>query len=177
MTLVRALLLLAVLTLAACAGRPSLDAPPLSDRELNLEEFFAGDLVAYGQFQDVLGNVSRRFTVDIEGTWDGETLTLVEDFVYEDASTERRVWTLTKTGDETWQGTAPGVIGTATGREAGDMFNWQYTIDLPVPGGETLRVSFDDWMWLLTEDRLLNRAYMMRFGIPVGEVIIHFERR
>jgi hypothetical protein len=68
--------------------------PPLSDRQLNLEEFFEGDLVAYGQFQDILGNVSRRFVVDIEGTWDGETLRLVEDFVYEDGSTERRVWTL-----------------------------------------------------------------------------------
>jgi hypothetical protein len=38
-------------------------------------------------------------------------------------------------------------------------------------------VSFDDWMWLLTDDRLLNRAYMSRFGVPIGEVIIFFERR
>jgi hypothetical protein len=111
------------------------------------------------------------------GTWDGETLRLVEDFVYEDGSTERRVWTLRKTGPDTWAGTAPGVIGTATGREAGDMFNWRYTIDLPIPGDETLRVSFDDWMWLLSDDRLLNRAYMRRFGVPIGEVIITFERR
>jgi hypothetical protein len=177
MIAIRLTLLAAVLTLAACAGRPSLDAVPLSDRQLNLEEFFEGDLVAYGQFQDILGNVSRRFVVDIEGTWDGETLRLVEDFVYEDGSTEQRVWTLVKTGPDTWEGTAPGVIGTATGREAGDMFNWQYTIDLPVPGDETLRVSFDDWMWLLSDDRLLNRAYMRRFGVPIGEVIITFERR
>ena len=54
------------------------------------------------------------------------------------------------------------------------MFNWQYTIDLPVPGDEILRVSFDDWMWLLSEDRLLNRAYMRRFGVPIGEVILFF---
>jgi hypothetical protein len=84
------------LTLAACAGRPSLDGEPLSDRQLNLEDFFDGDLVAHGQFQDILGNVSRRFTVEIDGTWDGETLRLVEDFVYEDGSTEQRVWTLRK---------------------------------------------------------------------------------
>lgn len=171
----------AVLSLAACAGRPSLDQVPLSDRDLNLEEFFAGDLIAYGQFQDVLGNVSRRFEVAIDGTWDGETLTLVEDFIYEDDSTEQRVWTLRKTGPvtaaQTWEGTAPGVIGVATGQERGDAFNWQYVIDLPVPGDETLRVRFDDWMWLLADDRLLNRAYMFRFGVPIGEVIITFERR
>lgn len=178
MTIFRAFLLLVTcLALSACASRPSLDNPPLSDRQLNLEEFFDGELTAYGQFQDIFGNVSRRFTVDIAGTWNGETLRLVEDFVYEDDTTERRVWTLTKTGPDTWEGTAPGVIGRARGQEKGDVFNWQYTINLPIAGGETIVATFDDWMWLLSDDRLLNRAYMSRYGVPVGEVIITFERR
>ncbi|WP_223428637.1 DUF3833 domain-containing protein [Tateyamaria pelophila] len=177
MKLLRSVLaLMLAFALSACAGRPSLDDPSLSARNLQLEEFFAGELTAHGQFQDIFGNVSRRFTVEIDGTWDGKTLRLVENFVYEDGSTEQRIWSLKKTGEDTWEGTAPGVIGIATGRESGDTFNWQYTIDLPISGGETLRVSFDDWMWLLTEDRLLNRAYMQRFGIPLGEVIITFER-
>jgi hypothetical protein len=168
--------LAAILFLAGCAATPDLDAPKLSDRALNLEEFFDGDLVAHGQFIDVFGNVSRRFEVDIEGSWDGRTLTLTEDFVYEDGSTERRVWSLRKTGPDSWQGSAPGVVGTATGRESGDTFNWRYTIDLPIAGGETVRVSFDDWMWLLTEDRLLNLAYMYRYGVRAGTVTIMFER-
>ncbi|MEL6702037.1 MAG: DUF3833 family protein, partial [Pseudomonadota bacterium] len=136
--------------------------------------------VAYGQFQDVFGTVRRRFEVEITGTWDGQTLKLVEDFVYEDGSTEQRIWTLEKTGAETWQGTAPGVDGVATGEERGDTFNWRYTIDLPIPSAdgetETLRVAFDDWMWLLSDDRLLNIAYMKRFGIDIGQVIITFEK-
>ena len=169
-------LIVAVALLAACTGKPDLDDPALSDRKLNLEEFFDGELVAYGQFQDVFGTVRRRFTVDIQGTWDGETLTLVEDFVYEDQSTEQRIWTLRKTGPDSWEGTAPGVIGIATGQEQGDTFNWQYTIDLPVPDG-TLRVSFDDWMWLLDDNRLLNRAYMKRAGVDIGDVIITFEKK
>ena len=165
-----------LLTLTAC-GTPTLEGEKLSDRNLNLEEFFAGHSVAYGQFQDVFGNVSRRFEVQINGRWDGQTLTLVEDFVYEDKSTEQRVWTLQKTAQDSWQGTAPGVQGVATGTENGDTFNWAYTIDLPIAGGETVRVSFDDWMWLLSEDRLLNKAYMYRFGLFVGEVTIMFEKR
>ncbi len=172
----RKLALAALLALAACTGKPALDDPKMSTRALNLEEFFVGDLVAYGQFQDVLGEVRRRFEVKINGTWDGETLRLVEDFVYEDGSTEQRIWVLEKLDDQRWQGTAEGVIGMATGEERGDTFNWIYTIDLPIGDGETLRVSFDDWMWLLSEDRLLNRAYMKRFGVTIGEVIIYFER-
>ncbi|WP_299210948.1 DUF3833 domain-containing protein [uncultured Tateyamaria sp.] len=171
-----AILALGLMVLGACTGKPSIDDAALSERKLNLEEFFDGRVTAYGQFQDVLGTVRRRFTVEINGTWDGQTLTLVEDFVYEDNSTEQRVWTLRKTGPDSWEGTAPGVIGTATGQEKADTFNWQYTIDLPVPDG-TLRVTFDDWMWLLSEDRLLNRAYMKRAGIDIGDVIITFEKQ
>ena len=113
----RFLALAIFLVLAACSGRPSLDDPQLSDQVLNLEEYFSGSLVARGQFQDVFGTVRRRFDVQIEGEWDGQTLTLIEDFVYEDGSTEQRIWTLEKTGEQTWVGTAPGVIGQASGEE------------------------------------------------------------
>ena len=176
----RVLAILAFAFLSACAGKPSLDDPKLSQRQLNLEEFFDGNLVAYGQFQDVFGTVRRRFEVQMRGDWDGQTLRLTEDFVYEDGATEQRIWTLSKTSEDTWIGTAPGVEGGARGEERGDTFNWAYTIDLPVPSAdgsvETLRVSFDDWMWLLSEDRLLNIAYMSRFGVNIGQVIITFEK-
>ncbi len=161
--------------LAGCVGKPALDDAKLSDREFNLEEFFDGRVLASGQFQDTFGTVRRRFDVEIEGTWDGETLRLVEDFAYADGTFEQRIWTLRKTGDQTWEGTAPGVIGAASGEERGDTFNWVYTIDLPVPDG-TLRVSFDDWMWQLNETRVLNRAYMKKYGVDIGEVIIYFEK-
>ncbi|WP_299295124.1 DUF3833 domain-containing protein [uncultured Tateyamaria sp.] len=170
------LIVVMMLALAACTGKPGADDPLLSEQRLNLEEFFDGQVVAKGQFQDVFGTVRRRFDVEINGTWDGETLRLVEDFAYADGSTEQRIWSLTKTGPDSWTGTAPGVIGVATGEERGDTFNWRYTIDLPVPDG-TLRVTFDDWMWLLSEDRLLNRAYMKRGGVDIGDVIITFEKQ
>lgn len=176
----RYILALALLGLAACTGKPNSDDTLLSERKLDLETFFVGKSVARGQFQDVFGTVRRRFDVEINGTFDGQTLTLVEDFLYEDGATEQRVWTLLKTGEDSWQGTAPGVEGVATGVERGDTFNWRYAIDLPVPSAdgtiETVKVTFDDWMWLLSDDRLLNRAYVKRFGVDIGDVIIIFEK-
>ena len=167
--------LLAVIIVAGCVGKPALEDQKLSSRDFNLEEYFDGRVVAKGQFQDVFGTVRRRFDVVIDGTWDGETLRLVEDFTYEDGSEEQRIWTLQKTGPETWRGSAPGVIGDAVGEERGDSFNWKYRIDLPVPDG-TLRVRFDDWMWLIDDRTVLNRAYMKKSGADIGEVIIFFEK-
>jgi hypothetical protein len=164
------------LSLVGCSIPPSLDDPKLSSKELNLEDFFDGKVTAYGQFQDVLGNVTRRFEVDIQGEMVGKTLTLVEDFAYSDGAIEQRIWTINKVGENEWIGTADGVIGTARGEESGDMFYWNYTIDLPVPDGE-IRVRFDDYMWLLSDDRMLNKAYMSKYGVPIGEVTITFEKQ
>ncbi len=176
----RILIVAALTFLAACTGKPSFNDDTLSDQKLNMEEFFDGELVAYGQFQDVLGTVRRSFVVTINGDWDGERLRLQEDFVYEDGATEQRIWTLTKTGPDSWTGTAPGVIGSAVGVEQDNRFNWKYEIDLPIPSAdgtvETMRVTFDDWMWLLSDDRLLNRAYVKRYGVDIGDVIISFEK-
>jgi len=161
--------------ISGCGLKPSLDDPKLSNVQLDLEKFLVGDLVAYGQFQDVLGNVSRRFKVNMNGEWDGTNLKLTEDFEYSDGTTEQRIWYLKKTGEQAWNGTAKGVIGQAEGLENGDTFYWNYTIDLPVPDG-TMRVTFDDYMWLISDDRMLNKAYMSKFGVPLGEVTIMFEK-
>lgn len=170
----------AAIVLGACVGKPALEDEKLSKADFNLEEFFDGRVTAKGQFQDVFGTVRRRFDVVVTGTWDGTTLKLVEDFDYADGTEEQRIWRLRKTGpivaDQTWTGDAEGVIGTATGAERGDTFNWKYRIDLPVPDG-TLRVSFDDWMWDLGGNRVLNRAYMKKFGVDIGEVLITFEKQ
>ncbi len=177
----RLIMIAAIALLAACTGKPSFDDAPLSDKTLNLEDFFDGELVAYGQFQDVLGTVRRSFVVELQGDWDGERLRLQEDFIYEDGATEQRIWNLTKTGPDSWTGTADGIIGTATGIEQDNRFNWQYEIDLPIPAAdgtvETMRVTFDDWMWLLADDRLFNRAYVKRYGFDIGDVSISFEKK
>ncbi len=173
-----AAIMLGIVTLTALSSCSTLPAPEVdrqATRNLNLEEFFDGQSQAKGVFRDPFGKVRNRFDVAITGNWNGETLTLIEDFTYEDGRTEQRIWTLDKLDDTRWQGTAPGVIGIASGEESENTFTWAYTIDLPVKSG-TMRVSFDDKMWLLDDGRILNRAAMSRFGLPLGQVEIYFER-
>lgn len=170
--MLRVLLVVLAGLLAGCS-RPDLADFALAKPPLALEEYFVGKLKAYGQFQTRFGEVKRRFVVDIDGRWDGSTLTLNESFVYDDGETEQRVWTLEKTADGGWQGRAGGVVGSAAGRGAGNAFNWQYDFDLPTDDG-TMRLHFDDWLFLQQDGVLINRAYVSKFGITVGEVIISF---
>lgn len=164
----------ALSVLAACGG-PELEDYADQGPELEIEKFLVGKLTAHGIFQDRFGDLRRSFVADVVGEWDGQTLTLTEDFVYEDGTTEQRIWRLTKTGDETWTGTAEGVVGEATGEEAGNAFNWRYTIDLKTPDGE-LRATFDDWLWQLDDQVMVNRAFVTKFGIEIGQLSIFFRR-
>jgi hypothetical protein len=142
--------------------------------EFDLFDYFSGELVAHGQFQSFSGQVRRRFVVDINGEVEGDTLTLTEDFVYDDGEEQTRVWTIKKQGDK-FVGTASDVIGEAVGESSGYTFHWEYDIDLPYKDG-TIKVHFDDWMYQQNSRYLLNRARVTKFGVQVGEVTIFFDK-
>lgn len=175
--MIRKLMLgLLALGLAACGGMKVED---FSGRQpvLTLESYFAGKSRAWGIFEDRFGRLRRQFVVDIEGSWDPvrQELTLVEDFVYDDGETERRIWTIRKTGPDRYEGTAPGVVGKATGRSAGNAFFWSYLFELKVGDG-TWQVRFDDWLWQQDADVLINRAEVSKWGFQLGTLSIFFRR-
>lgn len=146
-----------------------------SPRTLKLEDYFAGQTTAYGVFEDRFNKVRRQFKVDMTGTVQGDTLTLDERFFYDDGERDTRTWVIEILGNGRYRGTAGDVPEPAQGRAAGNAFNWKYKVDLKVGDG-TWRVSFDDWMYLLEDDVLLNRAYVKRFGVTIGEVTIAFRK-
>jgi hypothetical protein len=165
-------------TLALAAGCASVEPKDYRDERpaLDLFEYFDGTVDAWGQFQDRSGKVVKRFEVLIRGTVRGGVLTLEEDFAYSDGTKERRVWTIERTGDGAYRGTAADVVGEAAGRSAGNALNWRYVLALEVDG-RTWHVSLDDWMFLHEGGVLLNRAEMSKFGIRLGEVLIAFRKR
>jgi hypothetical protein len=140
-----------------------------------LEEYFNGSTKAWGMFHDRFGNLKRQFVVDIFGTWEGNILTLDEHFEYSDGETDRRVWKITKLDENNYTGTAGDIIGKAKGTSYGNALNWNYIMDLVV-GKQTLRVRFNDWMFLQPEGVLLNRAEISKWGIQLGIVTLSFSK-
>jgi hypothetical protein len=161
-----------VLLLAACAAPTPADYAA-EKPVLDLKTYFNGPMVAHGVFTDRSGKVARRFTVQMTGTWEGNQGTLDERFTYSDGKTERRVWRLTDLGGGRWSGRADDVVGEAVGVAAGNALQWQYTLRLPVDD-KVYEVQFDDWMYLMDDKVMLNKAVMSKFGIRLGEVTLSF---
>ncbi|MEI7514146.1 MAG: DUF3833 domain-containing protein [Betaproteobacteria bacterium] len=165
----------AVASLVGCASQ-KMDSYRGEKPLLDLQQYFNGTLDAYGVFTDRSGTVVKRFTVVMECSWkDGQGL-LDESFSYVDGSVQKRIWRLTALGDGRYTGRADDVVGQAQGQALGNAFHWNYTLALPVDG-RVYDVQFDDWMYLVNDRVMLNKASMRKFGIYLGEVTLSFSKR
>ena len=165
----------AVMLLSACSsidGKKYIDAKPTFD----LKAYFTGPIKAWGIVQDRSGDVVTRFDITMNGSWEGNRGTLVEDFVYYDGTKQQRIWNIVDRGDGTYEGTASDIIGRAEGISFGNAGQWTYVMDLPV-AGSTYRLRFDDWMWAMNDDVLMNRSYMKKFGLTVAEITIFMQKQ
>ena len=165
--------------LAGCAG-PQVADYAAEKPVLDMRQYFNGTIDAYGVFTDRSGKVVKRFTVVMDCKWTGvpgqEVGVLDEAFTYSDGTTDRRVWTLKRGADGKYTGTAGDVRGEAAGEEKGNAFRWAYTLNLPVDG-KIIEVQFDDWMYLMSDKVMLNKATMSKFGFKLGEVTLSFVKR
>lgn len=143
---------------------------------LVLEDYLNGTIDAYGIFQDRSGKIKKRFHCLIKASWSNNIGTLDESFTYSDGTTSKRIWTIKKTSDGKYVGTAGDVEGTAQGEVAGNAFQWKYTLKLEVDGS-IYHVNFDDWMYLMNSKIMLNRSEMSKFGINLGSVTLTFVKR
>ena len=168
------LMVLASLLLISC-GQVPVERYANEKPALDLPAFFSGPVQAWGMFQDRSGEVIKRFHVNIDSRREGDKLILDERFLYSDGTRQRRVWTLTPDGTGRWIGTAGDVVGEAIGEVAGNALHWRYYLNLPVDDS-TYVVHFDDWMYLMDDDTMVNRSVMSKFGIELGQVTLFFRR-
>ncbi len=161
--------------LAGCASSPRIEDYAQEKPVLSLKTYFNGDVLANGVFTDRAGRVVKRFTVAMKATWQGNAGVLEEDFVYSDGSKQRRVWRLTEVAPGRFEGRADDVVGVATGESAGNAFHWNYTMALPVDG-RIFHVQFDDWMYLMDDRTMINKANMSKWGVHLGEVTLVFTK-
>jgi hypothetical protein len=156
--------ILALSFVGACASPPQIaatsGAPPLA-----MEEFFAGTTTGEGAFVNSWTGSERRFAVTILGTWDGQELTLVEDFAYADGEKDRKTWRLRKQGPGMFTGTREDVVGEARAWSEAGQVRLEYDVAL---GGWT--VHFADVLALRPDGSLLNRAVVGKWGIRIGRV-------
>lgn len=160
--------------LAGCAG-PDPQQYSKQTPALDLKTYFNGEITGWGMVQNRSGQVDRRFVVKIKASWNGDEGILDETFQWSDGEKQKRIWKLKATGNGSYIGTAEDVVGQARGRIYGNALHWRYTLEVPFRGS-SLQLDFDDWMFLIDDKVMLNRAVFSKWGIRMGEVILSFSK-
>ena len=163
---------LVVFSFSSCAIQ-SIENYENEKPSFDLQEFFNGNTTGWGIVQDRSGTVTRRFVVEILGKFNGNEGTLDEQFKWSDGKVEQRIWRLNKVNSKQWIGTADDVVGKAVGTISGNTLKWEYILKLPLENG-SINVKFDDWMYLVDENVLMNKAKFSKFGFVLGEVTLSF---
>lgn len=164
-----------VVALANCATAPAV--PPTTQTvPFLLERDLAGRTVGEGSFTAINGT-RRDFTAYLDGSWDGQTLTLVEDFVYDDGEEDRKTWILTRQPDGSFTGTREDVVGEARGFYEDGSFRLEYDVILPDEDGDGgMKVRFRDVLVKRADGVVLNTATVGYYGLRVGRVELEIRR-
>ena len=140
---------------------------------LIIEEYLQGNVKAWGLLQNRSGEVTRQFSADLNGSWDGKQLILDEKFNWTDGEIQTRQWTINKIDEHHYEGTASDVVGVAKGFSYGPAFKFEYVLLVPVKG-KNIKITFDDWIFMQDEKVAINRATMTKFGFKVAELTVMF---
>ncbi|WP_087017853.1 DUF3833 domain-containing protein [Thaumasiovibrio subtropicus] len=144
--------------------------------DFDLFEYFEDEVKVWGMVQDYKGKQTRRFEATINGTIEGNTITLDEAFRFDDGEIQTRIWVIEDKGEGKYQGTANDVVGTAVGEAVGNALRWRYKLRVPVGDSEYV-LSLDDWLYRQDEKHMFNRTSMRKWGIEVGELTLFFQKQ
>lgn len=166
---------LLAIVLAGCATAPGVPRG-VSLTPFVIERDLAGKTIGRGEFR-AIGQAPRPFVAYLDGAWDGQTLTLVEDFEFADGEKDRKTWRLRQISPTEWRGVREDVVGEARGFIDGKSFRLEYDILLPDPkGGAGTQVRFRDVIVRTDDGRVLNDATVGFWGFLVGGVSLSIER-
>ena len=166
--------LFTIILLTSCSGN---NMKPIDFKDqkprLIIEDYLSGIVKAWGILQNRSGKVTRQFSADLNGKWNGKELILDEKFIWNDGEIQKRQWTINKIDEHHYEGTAGDVVGKAKGYSYGPAFKFEYVLLVPVKG-RNMKITFDDWIFMQDERVAINRATMTKFGIKVAELTVMF---
>jgi len=137
--------------------------------------FFTGKSTARGLIFDRFDKIRNRIEVTMIGRWLENSFRLDETFAYADGTVEERIWSVKFAGDGTLQAHCPSFAGEVKGWSNDEEVAMGYRYPVPI-GGRVFNLDFDDHMYRMGENMLLERVRMSKFGITVGEIILTFRK-
>jgi hypothetical protein len=134
-----ATLLSLLLILSACFASKervinlSLTHPDDGGPTFDIKKYINGDLEGWGYFEDAKGNITKRVTAKVKGSWDGNKGIIKRGFVIDGEKTGARTWLITMDEDD-FSAIGHEVIGSAKGQQYKGLSQMFYKVKMKFDG-------------------------------------------
>ena len=161
---------------AGCGQNSERSVADGSDPAFDPIAFFAGHTHSWGVLENRAGVPTEWIVTDSHGrTESADRLQLVQSLSFQDGSTQRRDWVLSRTGPGQYDATANDMVGSAKGEANGSVFHWQWVLARS-PGNMLMNVTMNQWMYRMADGSVTIRTTISKFGLIVAEVTEQFVR-
>ncbi len=169
------LIILSFMSLFSCC-KTNIKTYSNNNPKLDIKKYLNGNIKAWGILEDRSGKITRRFTVDMKGSWQGNDGTLEEHFVFDDGKKDQRTWKIKFDDQNNFTASAGDVVGVAKGSQHGNAMQMNYVLDLAIDEKTRYNVKLDDWMYLIDDKTLVNKSTIKKFGITFAKLTIFFQK-
>ena len=113
------LLIISLILITSCSKNSAMKPEDFKNKEprLIIENYLSGNVKAWGVLQNRSGKVTRQFSADLDGKWDGKKLILDEKFNWDDGEIQTRQWQITKIDDNNYEAVSYTHLTLPTNRE------------------------------------------------------------
>lgn len=145
----------------------------------DLRKFFSGDFEGWGVACDTSQRLRDHFYIIGKVTInDQKHVKIEEDLYYGSGKEEFRVWEFNFINDHEFIANGTDVLTPdVKGVQNGNTTNMRYDFLVPVSGRLIMQANVDNWRYMIDDNTFINRLFLYKFGLRVGELLVVFKRK
>jgi hypothetical protein len=175
--------IIAILALPSCAyfenffskkQIPELDSLQTAPK-IDIKKFFNGDIEGFAITQNSAGKIIGTIQVKISGKWDENKGEIRQNFIYDGAIKDSRIWLVTLNADGTFDAIGHDFLAPAQGKQIGNAAQILYTLNL-MDQGSKKPVRFENKMYLVDEKSMIEISTYNKVNGISGKTITSLKK-
>ncbi len=143
--------------------------------KIDIKKFFNGDVEGFAITQDSAGKIIGTTQVKISGKWDENKGEIKQNFIYEGATKDSRIWLITVNADGTFDAIGHDFLAPAQGKQIGNAAQILYSLNL-MDQGSKKPVIFEDKMYLVDEKSMIEISSYKKANGVSGKTITSLKK-
>ena len=169
------LIFAALLALSSCNLGGS--KKPLSKLEylegaskFDIDKFFNSDLSGFAIILNAEEKVIDKIEIKSTGSWSGKKGTVKFEYIYKNNRKDYRTWLITKKSSEKFSIVGHDFVGSAAGRQNGNVSEMLYKMSYKFNGQEK-EINFTDTLYQINKNSVIAITELRFRGKKIGKII------